>query len=153
MLRDQAKAFLAHKRIAVAGVSSTQPAEAANGIYKKLRESDYTVYAINPKVNEVEGDPCYPDVKHLPEPVDAVMICTTPQVTEQVVQDCADAGIKWVWMHKSIGDSSSDTAIQFCKEHGIEVIEGGCPLMFVEPVDFAHACMRGVMRTFGRIPK
>ena len=70
----KAKEFLAQERIAVAGVSRAQTDAAANGIYKKLRDSGYQVFPINPKAEEVEGDTCYPNVQSIPGGVDGVII-------------------------------------------------------------------------------
>src|SRR5215813_6739771 len=85
--------FLSQKRIAVTGVSRTPGAAAANGIYRRLREVGYEVFAVNPNADTVEGDTCYHDVKSIPQGVDAVIIATPPEATEQVVRDCADAGV------------------------------------------------------------
>jgi hypothetical protein len=150
-LREAAQDFLSRQQIAVAGVSSLQP-DAANAIYRKLRETGHTVYAINPKVTEVEGDPCYPDLKSTPQVAEAVMIVTPPQASEDLVRQCDALGIRLVWMHKSLGNSVSPEAVQFCQEHDITVIPGACPMMFCEPVDIWHQCMRGVMSWTGRIP-
>jgi hypothetical protein len=147
--------FLKQKRIAVVGVSATKQ-DAANFIYRTLRERGYEVYAINPNAAQVEGDTAYPDVKSTPEKPDAAVIVTRPEVTEQVVRECDEAGIKRVWMHHSLdmlGRSSSPKAVQYCQEHGIAVISGGCPMMFLEPVDFGHKCMRTVSRWMGHLPK
>lgn len=151
-LKDMATEFLAHKRIAVAGVSSTKD-DAANLIYRKLRDEHYEVFALNPKVGMVEGDPCYPNVGSVPGGVEAVVIVTTPEITKQVVQDCADAGVKYVWMHKGIGSSVSDEAVQLAKDKGMMVIPGACPMMYCDPVDFGHKCIRWFMGAFGSLPK
>lgn len=150
-LRARADEFLSQKRIAVAGVSRTEQ-DSANAIYKKLRETGYQVFAVNPNADRVEGDPCYHDVKSIPGGVENVVIVTTPEVTESVVRDCADAGVKRVWMHRSIGNSVSEEAVEFCRQHGIDVLDGGCPMMFCAPVDFGHVCLRTVMGWAGRLP-
>jgi hypothetical protein len=56
-------------------------------------------------------------------------------------------------MHRSIGNSVSDNAVQYCKDNGIRVIGGGCPMMFVEPVDFGHKCMKFIGNFTGWLPK
>ena len=145
--------FLAQKRIAVAGVSRSG-SEAANTIYRKLRNAGYEVYATNPNADEVEGDPCYPDLASLPEKVDGVVIATHPEVTEQIVRACADQGIGRVWIHRSFGQGSvSEEAVDYCRQNGITVLAGGCPMMFCEPVDLAHKCMRWVLNLTGGLPK
>lgn len=145
--------FLAQKRIAVAGVSRSGQ-DAANGIYRKLRDAGYEVYPTNPNADEVEGVKCYPDLKSIPGGVDGVVISTHPQITDQVVGECVELGIPRVWMHRSFGEGSvSETAVAFCRENGITVIPGGCPLMFCDPVDFGHKCMRWFLNLTGGLPK
>lgn len=152
-LQDAAAIFLNLKRIAVAGVSRANP-DAGNLIYKTLRERGYEVFALNPNATEIEGDPCYPNLQAIPGGVEGVVLATTPQVTEQIVRDCAATGVRHVWMHRSITNGSvSDEAVAYCKERGIHVIPGGCPMMFCQPVDFGHKCMRWLFSLTGRIPK
>jgi predicted CoA-binding protein len=146
--------FLAQKRIAVAGVSRNPQTEAANFIYRKLRAAGYEVFPVNPHAERVEGDRCYPDLKSIPQPVQAVMIATRPEVAEQIVHECAEIGISRVWMHRSFGTGSvSAAAAQFCQDNKITVISGGCPMMFCQPVDFGHKCMRWILRLSGGLPK
>ncbi len=145
--------FLAQKRIAVAGVSRSGEA-AANAIYKKLRDAGYQVFPVNPNASEIEGDRCYANVSSIPGSVDGVVIATSPQVTEQIVRECAEAGVPRVWMHRSFGEGSvSSEAADFCRNHNITVIPGGCPMMFCEPVDFGHKCIRWVLNLTGGLPK
>ena len=82
------------------------------------------------------------------------MIVTTPDVTDQVVRDCHEAGVKRVWMHCSVMHgvrSTSDTAVQFCRDNGIAVIPAGCPLMFEGNVDVFHKFMRWWMARSGKL--
>src|SRR5574341_932071 len=94
--------FLAQKRLAVVGVSRSTN-EAANLVYRKLRGAGYQVFAINPHATEIEGDPCFPNLKSVPGGVDGVVIATHPQVTEQIVRECAEIGVSRIWMHRSFG--------------------------------------------------
>ena len=145
--------FLAGKRLAVAGVSR-QPQEAANAIYRKLVAGGYTVYPLNPHAAQVEGVACYPDVVSLPEPVDGIVVATHPDVASEIVRQAADRGVPRVWFHRSFGQGSvSDAAVRLCGDRGVECIVGGCPLMFVEPVDVGHRCMRWWLQRRGRVPR
>ena len=145
--------FLAQRRLAVTGVSRSG-AEAANLIYRKLREAGYEVFAVNPNAAEVEGDRSYPDLKSIPGSVDGVVVATHPRVSEQIVKDCAELGIARVWMHRSFGAGSvSAAAVQFCRDKGITVIAGGCPMMFCKPVDVGHRCMRWILGLTGGLPR
>lgn len=148
--------FLAQKKIAVVGVSDKRDT-GCNLNYRKFKETGYEVYPVNPRISEFEGDPCYPDLKSIPEKPDAVFILTSPKITEQIVQECAELGVKHVWMHCMMGTkpglvqsmtSVSQDAVEMCQENGIAVIPGSCPNQFLKP-DFGHAMMRVMWRTFG----
>jgi hypothetical protein len=47
----------------------------------------------------------------------------------------------------------SESAVAFCREKGIAVIPGSCPMMFCEPVDVAHRCMRWFFKVTGKLPR
>jgi predicted CoA-binding protein len=144
--------FLDQRRIAVAGVSR-ESGQAANAVYTKLRDAGYEVFAINPKATEVEGVPCYPDLGSVPGGVDGVIAATPPRATEEIARQCSELGVRRLWMHRSFGEGSvSEEAVRYCREQGIDVIVGGCPLMFCEPVDIGHRCMRWMLRLRGRLP-
>jgi hypothetical protein len=146
--------FLAQKRIAVAGVSGRNHDAPGNLIYRKLRDSGYEVYALNPNTAVAEHDRCYPDLNALPQPVDAMVITTAPETAEDLVQDCAEAGVSRVWLHRSFGQGSvSEKAVEFCRDHQMTVIAGGCPMMFCQPPDWGHRCMRWVLALSGGLPK
>ncbi|GAA1784764.1 CoA-binding protein [Luedemannella flava] len=146
--------FLAHRRIAVTGVSRNPQGHGSNAIYQRLRERGYEVSAINPNANEVAGDRCYPDLASVPGGVEAVVIGTRPDYAEATMRECAELGIKYVWMHRSFGAGSvSDAATEFGRKQGITVIDGGCPLMFDPTADGAHKVMRFVFTRTGKVPK
>ena len=151
-IKEAASEFLANKRVAVTGVSRTPKSHGSNTVYKRLRERGYDVFAVNPNAHEVEGDRCYHDLKSIPGGVDAVVIATRPEFAEDTMHECAELGIKHVWMHWGGGASSvSDAATDYGRKQGITVIDGGCPLMFAPTADFGHKVMRVVLS--GRVPK
>ncbi len=153
MTPESIASFLAGKRVAVAGVSRKADI-AANAVFKKLKDSGYEVFPVNPNTEEVEGVRCYPDVGSIPGDLDGVVIATHPDVSAGIVRQCGDRGVKLVWFHRSFGNGSvSEEAIRECERLGIECIVGGCPLMFCEPVDIGHKCMRWWLQRSGRLPR
>lgn len=147
-IQTQADAFLSRKRIAVVGVSRKQGT--GNAIFKGLRKRGFAVVPVNPNADEVDGAVCYPDVPSIPEGVDAAVIVTRPEVTEAVMRDCVAAGVSHVWMHHNAlfgarSSSVSVAATEYGREHGVEVIAGGCPMMFGESADLGHRCMRWLL--------
>jgi predicted CoA-binding protein len=154
-VKDAATAFLANKRIAVTGVSRQQAStHGSNTVYKRLRDRGYEVFAVNPNADQVEGDACFHDLKSIPGGVDAVVIGTAPDKAEGTMRECADLGIAQVWMHRSYGAGSvSPSATEYGRQHGITVIDGGCPLMFDPTADFGHKAMRTVFTLNGHVPR
>lgn len=148
--------FLVQKKIAIVGVSDKRET-GCNMAYRKFKGQGYTVYPVNPRLQTFDGDPCYRDLKSIPDKPDAVFIFTSPRVTDQIVGQCVDLGIKRLWMHCLMGTkpglaggmtSVSQDAVQVCRENGITVIPGACPNQFLKP-DLAHSMMRLVWRTLG----
>ena len=148
-VKEAAAAFLACQRIAVTGVSRTPQGHGANTVYKRLRDRGYDVFAVNPNAEKVEGDRCYRDLREIPGGVDAVVIATRPAAADATMRECAELGISRVWMHKGLGPGSvcADATV-YGREHGVTVIDGGCPLMFAPTADVAHR----LMRLFARLP-
>jgi len=145
-VKEAASAFLANRRVAVTGVSRTPKTHGSNSVYKRLRERGYEVFAVNPNAQEVEGDRCYRDLASIPGGVDAVVIATRPETAEETMRECAELGIEHVWMHWGAGGSSvSKAAADYGRQHGITVIDGGCPLMFAPTADVGHRLMRVVL--------
>ncbi len=144
--------FLAGKRFAVAGVSR-QPQQAANAIYRKLRSSGFEVIPVNPNATQIEGERCYPDLGSVPVPLDGVVVATHPRNALDIVRQCGERDVRHVWFHRSFGAGSvSDEAVRECKARGMQCIVGGCPLMYCEPVDLPHRCMRWLLRLGGKVP-
>jgi uncharacterized protein len=145
--------FLKSGRLAVAGVSrsGSQP---ANHIFRRLAASGYDVVPVNPGADRVEGARCYPDVRAVPGGLGGVVVVTPPASSADVVRACAERGVRQVWLHRSVGQgSASAEAVAACADAGIACIQGGCPLMFCEPVDVFHRCMRWWFQRSGRVPR
>ena len=152
-IKEAASEFLATKRVAVTGVSrSRKGGHGSNTVYRRLRDRGYQVFAVNPNAEEVEGDRSYKDLRAIPGGVDAVMIGTRPERAEDTMHECAELGIRHVWMHRGPGAGSvSPAAADYGRSHGITVIDGGCPCMFGPTADLAHRIMRIVYS--GHVPK
>lgn len=148
--------FLAQKTVAVVGVSDRRET-GCNMTYRRFKRAGYTVWPVNPRLSEFDGSPCYPDLTSIPERPQAAFILAKPEVTEQVVRECVDLGIRHVWMHCMMGTkpglvtsltSVSQPAVELCRENGISVIPGACPNQFLNP-DIGHGLMRIIWRALG----
>ena len=151
-VKQAAEELLAKKRIAVTGVSRAPKDHGSNVVYKRLRDRSHEVFAVNPNADQVEGDRCYHDLGSVPGGVEAAVIGPRPQAAEATMRECADLGIKHVWMHRGPGAGSvSAAATRYGREHEITVIDGGRPLMFNPTADFGHKVMRHIFA--GHVPK
>ena len=134
--------FLAQDHLAFVGVSH-DPKEFSASVYRELRDRGYELHPVNPHAAEIEGDACVDSVAELPDGIDGAIVMVPADASADVVQACIDRGIPRVWLHKGAGPSSvSDEAVALCREHGIEVVDGACPMMFAEPVGWFHRVHR-----------
>jgi predicted CoA-binding protein len=153
--KDAAAEFLDLKRVAVTGVSRHPSNHGANVVYKRLRDRGYRVFAVNPNADEVEGDPCFHDLKAVPDGVDWVVIGTRPEAADATMHECVDIGITRVWMHQPAfgAGSVSPSATEFGRQHGVTVIDGGCPCMFAPTADPGHKVMKVMCSMGNKLPK
>ena len=123
--------FFEGGRWAVVGVSR-DPYKYGYIVHQKLKSHGEEVFAVNPNVDEVDGEPCYASLADLPEPVDQIVIVLPPGATEQVVEEAAGQGVTRVWMQPG---AESSAAVDFCKGRGINVVAGRCILRYIDHLD------------------
>ncbi|MDH3707237.1 MAG: CoA-binding protein [Acidimicrobiia bacterium] len=153
-IAEAAEKFLGHRRVAVTGVSREPENHGSNVVYQRLRERGYEVFAVNPNADNVEGDTAYPDLASIPGGVEAVVIGTAPSRALATVKECVELGIDHVWFHRGPGAGSFDAeAARFGRDHGLVVIDGGCPCMFGPTADVGHKVMRPFLKLTGNVPR
>lgn len=153
-LAEAATEFLASKRIAVTGVSRNPQGHGSNAVIERLLERGYDAVAINPNATELAGVTAYPTLAAVPGGVEAVVIGTRPEHALGTVKEAVGLGITKVWMHRSLDAGSvSAEAVAYGREHGVVVIDGGCPLMFDPTADGAHKFMCGLLKLTGKVPR
>jgi len=145
--------FLAQKRIAMAGISRDSESFSVK-LFEELCRRGYDVVPVNPNTAEVEGRRCFARVQDIQPPVEAVLLMTSPEATEAVVNDCAEAGIRRVWMYRAAGKGSvSAKAVAFCQEQGMRVVPGQCPFMFLPDAAGFHRFHGFNRKITGRYPR
>ena len=151
-LKQAATEFLSQNRIAIAGVSR-DPKQPANLNYTRLRSKGYQVFAVNPNADTVEGDRAYHTLREIPGDIDGVLVFTPSNAAAVVVRECAELHIPRVWLHQGLGPGSvSHEAVAIAKREGIALIDGACPLMFIEGADPGHRCIRWFMGVTKKLP-
>lgn len=118
--------FLDKKNVFAVVGASRNPEKYGHQVFKDLRSADYRVYPVNPNADDILGDRCYPTLEDLPEKPDVADFVVPPKVTEQLVKTCKRLGIEKIWLQPG---SESETAIDFCKENGMDIVHGVCVMV------------------------
>jgi predicted CoA-binding protein len=145
--------FLAQKRLAIVGVSR-QPQDFSRMLFREFLKHGYDAVPVNPQAPAIEDRRCYPDLESVAPPVDTVLLMTPPSVTDQAVHECARAGVRRVWMYRASGTGAvSPDAVEFCRSQQIAVVDGECPMMFLDGAPWFHRLHGLVKKIFGAYPK
>ena len=149
----QVEDFLALKRIAVVGVNRDAKGF-GNVMWQEFRQRRYDAIPVNRAIGEIDGQRCYASVKDIQPPVEGVLIMTSKKETDQVVQDCVDAGVKHVWFYGGMAPgSATNTSVAMAQEKGISAVKGLCPYMFLPGTPAFHAPHRIFKKLTGRYPR
>jgi predicted CoA-binding protein len=145
--------FLSQKRLAIVGVSH-RPQDFSRALFREFRNRGYDAVPVNPAAQEIEGEPCFANVRDVQPPVSTVLLMTSPAVSETVVHDCAAAGVQRVWMYRAGGAGAvSAEAVEFCTSKGIAVIPGECPFMFLPGGAWFHRFHGWIKKIAGSYPR
>ena len=145
--------FLALKRIAVVGVSR-DPKQISHTLWQELRQRRYDAVPVNPAAAEIDGVPCFASVAGIVPPVEGAHIITTTAVAEQVLEQCAAAGIRKVWLYGGLGGgATNDRTVRAAERLGLEAVSGLCPYMFLPGTPAFHAMHAWGKKLTGSYPK
>lgn len=155
--RTEIDEFLAHKRFAAVGLSR-DPKDFTRTLITAFEKRGYDVVPVNPGAGEIGGHACFARVQDVEPPVSAVLVLTAAAKTDDVVRDCAKAGIAHVWMYGTSGAGGngavSATAVEFCRANKMKVVAGECPFMFLPGTGFLPHRLHGLIRKItGSYPK
>ncbi|MCL0091982.1 CoA-binding protein [Dehalococcoidales bacterium] len=110
--------------IAVVGLSP-KPDRPSYQVASYLKENGYKIIPVNPKASEILGEPSYPDLGSVPEPVDVVNIFRRPEEVPAIVEEAIKIGAKAVWMQEGV---INEEAASQAKEAGLLVVMNRCML-------------------------
>jgi len=124
-MQDLIKEFIAQKKFAIVGATNDTK-KYGYEIFKNLKSRGYEVYPVNPRLKELEGTKCYPNVTNIPVKVDVVDFVVPPQVTEVILEECKRLGLDRIWLQPG---SESEAAIAFCHEKNLKVVHDVCVML------------------------
>jgi predicted CoA-binding protein len=146
------RSFLALRRLAVVGVSR-RPNDFTRMLFREFRQRGYDLVPVNPALAEVDGIPCVAKIQDVSPPAEGALLLTSPSVTEKVLEGCLEAGIQRVWLYRAAGAGAvSATSISFCQSHGISVVGGECPFMFLPETGWFHRLHGFCRKLTGKYP-
>ena len=119
--------FLSAPVFAVAGASENR-SKYGNKVLRCYLQNDRRAIPINPGSSEIEGQACYPSISDIPEQIDSLSIITPPHVTEHVVSEAIEKGVKNIWMQPG---AESPAAVESARSAGMNVIADGSCLLVV----------------------
>jgi uncharacterized protein len=144
--------FLGLKRIAFIGVSGN-PKDFSRGLFRELRQRGYEVAPVNPNLSEVDGQPCFARVQDVTPPVKGALVMTNAGASAAVVEQCAEAGVRNVWLYRAVGAGAvSPEALQCCAGHGMPTVAGECPYMFLPQTGWPHRVHGFCRKLTGKYP-
>ncbi len=146
---DIIKNFIAQKNIAIVGVSRNK-SKMGYLIYNLLKTQNYTVFPVNPSIDFIDENKVYNNINLIEESIDAVIICTKPEITINILKESIHKNIKNIWIQKGAENSE---IIDYIKENNLNVVYEKCIFMFIEPVKGVHSFHRFLTKLFGKYPQ
>ncbi len=130
--------FWKQRYYAVVGVSRKRE-KFGNAVFREMKKAGYDVVPINRNTDTIEKTETFASLKHVQHQLDAAVLVVSPHETEAVLRQCAERGIKYVWLQRG---AESERAITLGGELGLNLIHHECALMFIKPTRFPHTLHR-----------
>jgi predicted CoA-binding protein len=144
--------FLAQKRIAFVGLSR-DPKSFSRTLFREFVRRGYDAVPVNSGAAELEGVACHARIQDVQPPVDGALILTSRDAVYRAIADCQEAGVRRVWIYGVSGPrGTSAGAVEFCAAHGMELVPGYCPFMFLPESGLIHRFHGRVMKLMGTYP-
>ncbi len=115
--------LLADARVIAVVGHSDRPYRTSYRIAQYLRQVGYTVYPVNPTVEQIDGNPSYPSLMDVPEPIDIVNVFRRSEYLPEIVEDAIRVGAKAIWAQLGVYD---EAAQQRALEAGLNVVMNAC---------------------------
>jgi predicted CoA-binding protein len=144
--------FLSGHRFAIVGASNGSN-NFGRTVYRQMKASGYEVIAVHPTAADIDGDPCATVLAAVDGDLDGVIVMVPAERSAAVVQECIDRGIDHVWLFRGLGSDGavSEEALDLARHHGLDLVPGACPMMFLEPVGWFHRVHRSARRHNGSL--
>jgi acyl-CoA synthetase (NDP forming) len=122
------RALFAPESVAVIGAGRNR-GTVGRAILDNIRGGGFRgrVYAVNPRLRQIDGDRCLPSALDLPEPVDLAVIAVPAASVVGVAEECGRRGVRaLVVITSEIGTAASANLIAVCRRHGMRLVGPNC---------------------------
>lgn len=144
--------FLSGKRLAFVGVSR-EPRDFSRMLFREMLGRGFDLIPVHPAADEIEGLKACRTVLEIDPPPAGALLMNPPGESEKIIEQCAEAGIGMVWLYRSVAlGSVTPAALAAAERHGLRVVAGECPFMFLKGAGLIHALHRGFRRLTGTLP-
>ncbi|MGD0337279.1 MAG: CoA-binding protein [Bacteroidota bacterium] len=130
--------FWKQRHFAVVGVSRKRE-KFGNAVFREMKKAGYDVVPINRNTDTIDNTETYASVKDVQHQLDAAVLVIPPNETETVLHQCAERGIRYVWMQRG---AESERTIALGQKLDLNIIHHECALMFIQPTRFPHTLHR-----------
>ena len=113
------------KTIAVVGFSSNR-AKAGYYVPAYLQKQGYRIIPVNPNLSEGLGEPAYPTLAEVPEPIDLVLVFQRSENVPPFVDEAIAVGARAVWLQLGI---AHEAAAEKARTAGLDVVQDACMLV------------------------
>jgi len=121
--RGEIKKLLEESRVIAVVGHSDKAYRTSYSIAQYLRAAGYKVYAVNPTIDSVNGEPAYPDLAAVPEPIDIVDVFRRSEYLDRVVDEAIAVKAKAVWAQLAVID---DAAAKKAEAAGLKMVMDRC---------------------------
>ena len=90
-----------------------------------LKQMGYTVYPVNPNIKKVDGDPSYPNLAAIPEPIDVVDVFRKPTHLDKIVEEATAVGAKVLWTQLDVVSATQEPERR-ALQAGMKVVSDRC---------------------------
>ena len=126
------------RTIAVVGLSSNE-LRASYFVGYYLKRHGFRVIPVNPRETEILGEPCFPTLRDIPEPVDVVNVFRAPDAVPGIAREAVEIGASALWCQFGV---ISPEGMQIAEDGGLTVVADRC-------IKIEHARYAGRMHWLG----
>jgi len=137
--------FWTHPSFAFVGHSAKTGFPALS--YGEAKRLGKKVFPVDPSVPRIGQDQAYPDLRSIPEPVEAVVLEGPREETADWVRRAVEAGIRNVWIHQK---RETPEALELAARHGLNVLTGTCAVMYLVPGFTFHSIHKWLAKLGGK---